>query len=78
MKDAIGTALALVAATALGWFGIAWGYVGGTEQAIRGFEANPAYAHDVAWGLVRVIIVGNVAAGLALAIVFLLVTAWFG
>ena len=66
-------AIFTVVVVALGlWFDIGWALVGGIEQIIHGFQAHPASASEIAWGVVRVIVSGL---GFAVA-VFLSIGAW--
>ena len=65
-------AIFTVVVVALGlWFDIGWALVGGIEEIIRGVH-NPQSAHDIAFGILRILCAGI---GFAVA-VWLSIAAW--
>lgn len=41
------------------WAGIQYGWVGGIEELIRGIQASPANGSEIAWGIVRAVVLGD-------------------
>ena len=49
----------VIAALAIGVYAdVSWLLVGGIEEVVRGFQANPHSAHDIAVGIVRILSAG--------------------
>jgi hypothetical protein len=59
MKKIIGALLAAGFIVAGFWGGIQFGWVGGIEEFIRGLQASPVDGGEIAWGVVRAAVIGD-------------------